>query len=117
MASKQAPPPAPSNVIQFDKAVQRKRVIAAVKAALERWQPIATVEATEQLAAFDITIDQVIHSLPRAKIMEFSEDSTNGRLLFTARMLSAGEEFFVLVAVERVVPFPDCHVVIKGVWR
>jgi hypothetical protein len=65
----------------------------------------------------DINKSQILHGMKRPEILEFSEDIKNGRMLFTARLLSAGEEFFVSASVERVVPFPGCHVVIKSVWR
>ncbi len=69
------------------------------------------------MVALDINIMQIINGVKWAEIIEFSEDTKNGRLLFTAKIISAGEEFFVNAAVERVVPFPDSHVVIRRVWR
>jgi hypothetical protein len=124
MAKEQPPvPPAPqapresSNVVSLGKAMLRRRVVAAITAALERWPPIATTDATAEMVVLDINIMQIINGIKRAEIMEFSEDTKNGRLLFSAKLISAGEEFFVNAAVERVVPFPDSHVVIRHVWR
>ncbi len=105
------------NVIPFEKALLRKRVAAAVAVALEERSPVATVDAAEQMAELDINKSQIIHGIKRAEILEFSEDVSNGRILFTAKLLSAGEEFFVSAAVERVVPLQGIHVVIKRVWR
>jgi len=65
----------------------------------------------------DITKSQIIHGMNRAEILEFSEDSTYGRIVFKAKLMSAGEEFFVSAAVERVVPFDGSMVVIRDVRR
>ena len=114
-------PPAPlgphNNVIPLEKALLRKRVIAAMAAALERWPAIVTVDASVQMIELDINMSQILHGMKRAEVLELSEDVPNGRMLFTAKLLSAGEEFLVSAAVERVVPFPHSHVVIRRVWR
>ena len=104
-------------VIPLEKALLRKRVLEAMVGALERWPAVATVDATEQMIELDINTSQIIYGMRRAEIMEFSEDIANGRMLFTAKLLSAGEEFFVSAAVERLVPFAGSHVVIRRVWR
>jgi hypothetical protein len=118
MAAEQ-PPPArePSNVIQLETALRRKRVNQAIAAALKLHAPITTIAVTEQLVALDINVSQILHGMKRAEFVEFSEDPANGRLSFTAKLLSAGEEFFVAAAVEPVVPFPGVFVVIRKVWR
>jgi hypothetical protein len=118
MAEEKPPVPLEShNVVPFEKTLRRKRVTAAIAAALKRWPAIETIDARDQMIELDINKSQIIHGMSRAEILEFSEDTTNGRMLFTARLLSAGEEFFVSAAVEQVVPFPDSHVVIRRVWR
>jgi hypothetical protein len=97
--------------------VQRKRVIDAIAAALELWPPIVTEDARGQMVDLDVNQTQIIYGMRRPVILEFSEDLRNGRMLFTAKLMSAGEEFFVSAGVERVVPFQGSHVVIKRVWR
>lgn len=114
------PPPVSlesQNVIPFEKARLRKRVVDAMAAALEQWPPVASVDVTQQMVELDINKSQIIHGIKRAEILDFSEDVSNGRMLFTAKLLSAGEEFFVSASVERVVPFAGSHVVIKRIWR
>lgn len=104
-------------VVSIEKALLRKRVNGAIAAALEQWSPVPDVNAAEQMIELDINMSQIMRGMERAEILEFSEDTSNGRMLFTAKLLSAGEEFFVSASVERVVPFPGSHVVIKRVWR
>jgi len=105
--------------VQLDKALQRRRAHDLIAAALEQWKPVATETAIEQMIELDVTVSQIMHALrrERAEILNFAEDPVDARLSFTAKLMSAGEEFFVSVAVERVVPFVGSHVVIKGVWR
>lgn len=69
------------------------------------------------MEALDITMDQILHAMRRAEILEFSEDPAYARRRFTAKLLSSGEEFFVPAAVEILTPFQDSHVVIGRIWR
>ena len=81
------------------------------------WPPIVTADARKQMIDLDVNVSQIIHGMHRAEIMDFAEDAKNARLTFVAKLLSAGEEFFVSASVERVVPFTGTHVIINRVWR
>jgi hypothetical protein len=110
-------PSNPSNVIPFDKAVLRKRIAEAVADALAQHAPILTDKVKSEMAAAGIAFAQIQHGFKRAEILEFSEEPGNARMSFLARMMSAGEEFFVRASVQMVVPYAGMFVVIKSVSR
>jgi hypothetical protein len=118
MAQDQQPAPRDqSKVVSLNQAILRRRVNEAITAALALWAPIQTDDSRRQMIDLDINVSQIIYGMRRAEIVHCVQDATSGRMSFTAKLLSAGEEFFVFASVQRVAPLNGMHVIIKRVWR
>ena len=113
-------PGSTSNVLSFDRKAVRKRIVAAIEEALVQHPPLLTDEVKQQMAAIGsggLVFAQIRHGFKRAEFTEVSEKPVNARVSFTARMVSAGEEFFVRASVQMIVPYAGMFVVINRVWR